>query len=49
VFDADDYRALLPTLERLWDSVVRHPFSRINCTTVRRDGIDFFRRYELNA
>ena len=49
VFDADDYRALLPTLERLWDSVVRDPLSRINCTTVRRDGIDFFRRYELNA
>jgi alcohol dehydrogenase class IV len=49
VFDATDFHALLPTLERLWDSVIRHPLSRINCTTARRDGIDFFRQTDFAA
>jgi alcohol dehydrogenase class IV len=49
VFDAADYRALLPTLERLWENVIRHPLSRINCTTARRDGIDFFRQTDFAA
>ena len=49
VFDVTDYRGLLPTLERHWESIIRHPLSRINCTTARRDGIDFFRQSELFA
>ncbi len=47
VFDVGDFRALLPELEQRWDSVIRHPLSRSNCTTVRRDGIDFFRQMEF--
>jgi alcohol dehydrogenase class IV len=42
LFDADDYRELLPALNAHWPEIIRHPLSRINCTLVRSDAIAWF-------
>ncbi|WP_436104666.1 hypothetical protein [Massilia sp. LjRoot122] len=42
LFDAEEYRVLLPALNTHWSEIIRHPLSRINCTLVRSDAITWF-------
>jgi alcohol dehydrogenase class IV len=44
LFDADDYRSILPVLEASWPKVIRDVSSRTNSALVRPAALDFFRK-----
>lgn len=44
LFDAADYRTILPVLEACWPKVIRDVSSRTNSALVRPTALDFFRK-----
>jgi alcohol dehydrogenase class IV len=49
LFMPDAYSAAMAEAERNWEGIARDRCSRTNCVLVRRDSIDFFRRFRASG